>query len=128
MEKLVHIGSVFTCDGKSIQDIERKRAGGTQAFGTLKRRLWGRRDVSLKIFNAVVQPVLLHGTTAWALTRTEERRLYAFEMRMLKRIMEVGWDNGLYEVEKSQTEVVGARGEDGRRKASEKSNECGDGR
>ena len=34
----------------------------------------------------------------------------------------------LYEAEKSQTKVVPARSEDRRKKTSEKSNECGDGR
>ena len=97
VEEFVYLGSVFTSDGKFLQDIERRRAGATRAFGTLKRRLWGRRDVSLKvkmkIFNAVVLPVLLYGATAWALTRTEERRLDAFEMRMLRSIMGVRWDD-----------------------------------
>ena len=97
VEEFVYLGSVFTSDGKFLQDIERRRAGATRAFGTLKRRLWGRRDVSLKvkmkIFNVVVLPVLLYGATAWALTRTEERRLDAFEMRMLRSIMGVRWDD-----------------------------------
>ena len=57
-------------------------------FGTLRRRLWGRREVSLKvqtkIFNAVVLPVLLYGPNEWALTRTEERTLDAFEKGMLR--------------------------------------------
>ena len=96
-EEFVYLGSVFTSDGKCIQDIERRRAGATRSFGTLKQRLWGRRDVSrkvkMKIFNAVVLPVLLYGATAWALTRTEERRLDAFEMRMLRSIMGVRWDD-----------------------------------
>ena len=56
-EEFVYLGSVFTSDGRYRQDIERRRAGATRSFGTLKRRLWGRRDVSrkvkMKIFNAV---------------------------------------------------------------------------
>ena len=59
--------------------------------------MWGRREISLKIkmkvFNAIVIPVLLYGATAWALTRTEERRLDAFEMGMLRSILGVRWDD-----------------------------------
>ena len=88
---------MITSDGKYIQDIERRRAGATRAFGTLRKRVWGRREISLKIkmkiFNAVVIPVLLYGATAWALTRTEERRLDAFEMGMLRSILGVRWDD-----------------------------------
>ena len=97
VEEFAYLGSVFTGDGKFAQDVERTRAGATRAFGTLKRRLWGRRDVSLKvkmkIFNAVVLPVLLYGASTWALTRTEELRLDAFEMRMLRNIIGVRWDH-----------------------------------
>ena len=39
VEEFVYLGSVFTSDGKFMQDIERRRAGATRAFGTLKRRL-----------------------------------------------------------------------------------------
>ena len=97
VEEFIYLGSVFTSDGKVMQDIERRRAGATRAFGTLRRRLWGRREVSLKVkmkvFNAIVLPVLLYGATAWALTRTEEKRLDAFEMRMLRSIAGVRWED-----------------------------------
>ena len=50
----------------------------------------GRRAISLKvemkIFNAVVLPVLMYRATAWALILTEERWLDAFELRMLRSI------------------------------------------
>ena len=80
----------MACNSKFTYDIERKRAGTTSAFGMLGRRLWRRRKISLKVkmkvFNAVVLPVLLYGTTAWALTRAEKRRLGAFEMDILRTI------------------------------------------
>ena len=47
----------------------------------------------MKIFNVVVLSVLLYGATSWALTRTEERRLDAFEMGMLRSIAGVRWDD-----------------------------------
>ena len=97
VEEFTYLGSIITSDGKSIQDIERRRAGATRAFGTLRKRMWGRREISLKVkmkvFNALVIPVLLYGATAWALTKTEERRLDAFEMGMLRSILGVRWDD-----------------------------------
>ena len=47
----------------------------------------------MKIFNAVVLLVLLYGATVLALTRTEETRLDAFELGMLRNIAGVRWDN-----------------------------------
>ena len=82
--EFTYLGSVVTTDGKSTKDIEKRRAGARRAFGTLRQRLWKRREISLrvkmKIFNAIILPVLLYGATAWALTRTEENRLDALEM------------------------------------------------
>ena len=53
----------------------------------------GGREISLKFkmkfFNVIVIPVLLYGATVWALTRTEGRRLDAFEMGMLRSILGV---------------------------------------
>ena len=63
----------------------------------LRQRMWGRREISLKIkmkiFKAIVLPVLLYGASAWALTITDERRLIAFEMAMLRSIVRVRWDD-----------------------------------
>ena len=47
----------------------------------------------MKIFNIIVLPVLLYGATAGALTKTEEKRLDAFEMGMLRSILGVRWDD-----------------------------------
>ena len=97
VEEFAYLRSVITSDGKFAQDIERRWAGATKAFGMLRRRLWGRIETSLKmkmkIFNAVVLPVLMQGAISLALTRTEERRLDAFEVGMLRCKVEVRWDD-----------------------------------
>ena len=56
-----------------------------------------RREKSLKlkmkVFNDIMIAVLRYGATAWALTRTEERRLDVFEMGMLRSILVVRWED-----------------------------------
>ena len=47
----------------------------------------------MKIFSAIILPVLLYGAAAWALTMTEERRPDAFELGMLRSIVEVRRDD-----------------------------------
>ena len=97
VEEFTYLGSVTTSDGKLVQDIQKRRAGATRAFGMLRRRPWGKREISLKvkmkISNAVVLSVLLYDATSSALTRTEERRLDAFEMGILRSLVGVSWDN-----------------------------------
>ena len=87
---------MITRDGKFLLDTEKRRAAASKAFGMLRQRMCGRREfrlkVKLKVFNAIVLPVLLYGATAWALTKTEERKLDAFEMGMVRNIVGVRWD------------------------------------
>lgn len=65
VDEFVYLGSVFTRDGKSTQDLEQRRDEATRAYGTMKRKLWGRKNVSLKvktqIVNAFVLRALLYG-------------------------------------------------------------------
>jgi len=96
-EEYIYLGSAITSDGRHVRDMERRRAGAARAFGTMKRRLWGRREVSLKvkmkIYNAVVVPVLTYAASTWAMTRTEERKMDALEMKMIRTIMGIRWSN-----------------------------------
>ena len=41
-EKITYLRSVFAGDRNLMQDIERRRAGATPAFGTLRRRYVGK--------------------------------------------------------------------------------------
>ena len=97
VKEFTYLGSVIAINGEFTQDTEMRRTGATRAFGMLRRRLWGRREISLKvktkIFNAVVLPVLFYCATAWALPKTWERRLDAFQIGMLGIITRVRWDN-----------------------------------
>ena len=87
---------MITSDGKFLRVIEKRRAAARKAFGMLRQREWGRKEISLKvkleIFNAILSPVLLYVATAWVLTKTEERRLDSFEMGTLRNIVGVRWD------------------------------------
>ena len=74
VEMFTCLGSVISSDGKFVQGIERRRAGATRTFGMLRGRLWGRREISLKVkmktLNAIMLIVLKYGAISWALTQT----------------------------------------------------------
>jgi hypothetical protein len=44
------------------------------------------RNVKVKIYRTIIQPVDLYGHETWSLTLREEYRLRVFENRMLRRI------------------------------------------
>ena len=49
VEEFTYLGTVIASNGKFTQVIQRRRAGATRAFSMLRRRLWGRRDISRKM-------------------------------------------------------------------------------
>jgi len=44
------------------------------------------KNIKVKIYRIIILPVVLYGRETWSLTWREERRLRAFENRVLRRI------------------------------------------
>jgi hypothetical protein len=44
------------------------------------------RNVKVKIYKIIIQPVVLYGCETWALMLREENRLRVFENRVIRRI------------------------------------------
>jgi hypothetical protein len=44
------------------------------------------KNVKIKIYKAIILPVILYGPETWSLTLREENRLGAFENRVLRNI------------------------------------------
>jgi hypothetical protein len=44
------------------------------------------RNVKVKIYKTIIQPLVLYGCETWSLTLGEEHRLRVFENRVLRRI------------------------------------------
>ena len=88
----VHIGE----DGRTEKAVGERIAMGQRAFGRL-RKFWRSNAVSLslkiRIMSAVVIPTTLYGAECWVLKRREEKRLLAFEMKCLRRICGVRWED-----------------------------------
>ena len=44
------------------------------------------KNLKIKIYRTIILPVVLYGCETWSLTLREERRLWVFENRVLRRI------------------------------------------
>ena len=44
------------------------------------------KNIKIKIYRAVILPVVVYGCETWSLTLWEERRLRVFENRVLRRV------------------------------------------
>jgi hypothetical protein len=50
------------------------------------------KNIKIKIYRAVILPVVLYGYEAWYLTLKEEHRLRLFEYGVLRKIFGPKWD------------------------------------
>ena len=90
MNNFVFLGSVVP--GTS-GDVKRRVTLASSAFGRLRKSLWSRREVSLKlkvrIFECLIKPTAIYASESWALRAEDKRELLIFEMRCLRSILGV---------------------------------------
>jgi Reverse transcriptase (RNA-dependent DNA polymerase) len=87
--KFVYLGGMITEEGGCGEDIRRRIGLASTVFGKLDK-MWRTNSVSIKtklrLYNALVIPVLLYGSECWCLRKEDERRLLVAEMSWLRRI------------------------------------------
>ncbi len=90
-----YLGSDVFSDCDVHKEVTRRLGKAFQSFSSLMTPLWKRREVSvqtkLRICNAVALSTLLYGAETWALTANDLRRLEAFYMYCLRRILRLSW-------------------------------------
>ena len=86
-ERFVFLGSVVP--GTS-NDVARRIALASSAFGRLRQSVWRRGDMSqrlkMRLFKAHIVPIAIYGAETWTLKAEDSRRLEVFEMRCLRAI------------------------------------------
>ena len=81
---------MYVCDQNSIQEeIKSRLKSGNACYYSVQSLLSSRllsKNLKIKIYRTIILPVVLYGCETWSLTLREERRLRAFENRVLRRI------------------------------------------
>ncbi|CAH8490480.1 unnamed protein product [Dicrocoelium dendriticum] len=105
-----YLGSCITAGGGVGDEVSQRIAKARLAFIKL-RRLWRRRDVTLKlmgrVYNASVRAVLLYGCETWPIRSEDMKRLSVFDNRCLRRIARVWWQHHVSNAE-VRDRVLGA--------------------
>src|ERR1700733_6906972 len=88
--EFVYLGGTITEDAQCTKDIKRRISLASAAFGRLNQ-IWRSSSISIKtkvrLYGALVVPVLLYGSESWCLRKEDERRLLVAEMSWLRRIL-----------------------------------------
>ncbi len=83
-------------DGTTRKTIRERIAMGQRAFGRLSK-IWRSNTTStglkLRLLMAVVIPTTTYGAECWVLKKEDEKKLLAFEMKCLRRIYGVRWED-----------------------------------
>ena len=86
----VYLGSLLTPDGRTSQEIDRRIANASHAFGALRHVLCD-AGLTLKtkrlVYSACVISVLLYGAECWPILRRDEIRLDSFHHRCLRAML-----------------------------------------
>jgi len=94
VHKFAYLGSLITDDAKSEADLRQRLAVGATVMARMKT-LWKSHALTLKtkvkMCKILVWPVATYGSESWVLRKDDERRLEAFEMKMLRKILGVSW-------------------------------------
>ena len=57
-------------------------------FGPNTLVFYASKNLKIKIYKTIILPVVLYGCETWSLTLREERRLWLFKNRVLRRMFE----------------------------------------
>ena len=52
-----------------------------------------KRRTKLKLYKTIVLAVLLYGCEMWKMTKGDERKINVFEMKCLRRILKIRWQD-----------------------------------
>ena len=95
VDEFCYLGANISSIDSSSRDIEIRIGKASGAFNALLEPVWVNRRISaktkLRLFNALVVPVLLYGAEAWSIKIADERLLEAFYTRCLRQILKIPW-------------------------------------
>ena len=87
-------GSKITADGDCSHEIKRRLLLGRKVMTNLDS-IFKSRDITLPtkvhLVKAVVFPVVMYGCVSWIIKKAERRRIDAFELWCLRRLVRVPW-------------------------------------
>jgi exonuclease III len=89
-----YLGSYISAKGDPTREVNVRTGRSMAVFKSLRRVLWKRRQISLavkmRLFDALVMPVLLYGLELVPLTAANTRKLATHELFCLRSILGVG--------------------------------------
>lgn len=94
VHEFTYLGSRITDDATCFKDLQVKLAVGLAVLQRFKQ-VWHGHSLTLptkiKLCKTLVWSVVTYGSESWTLRKEEQRRLEAFEMKMLRKMLQIPW-------------------------------------
>eukprot|EP00794_Sanderia_malayensis_P000877 gene877-173_t len=94
VEKFTCLGAIITNDGKSEKEVRARIGKATSALAKLET-IWKAKNIKMctkvMLMKAIVEATLLYASESWTVTKGDERRVNAIEMKMYRRLLGVTW-------------------------------------
>ena len=108
-ENFIYLGGAVISTNSSDLEVERRIQAATKSFGSLRKRLWSRRDIKritrVKVYNAAVLPALLYSTECMILYQRHIKILTRTHLGHLRQTLGIHWQDrvpDVWSVENSQ--------------------------
>jgi hypothetical protein len=92
-----YLGSFLTKDGCIDYEINQRISKAQAAFSTLFKRVWSRRNLSMKTklttYKVIILPTLLYAAETWHCKAKHFQKLEGFHYRCLRTIMRKKWSD-----------------------------------
>src|SRR5215469_4832864 len=89
VEEYKYLGTIVTDQNSIQEEIKSRLKLGNACYHSVQNLLSSRllsKHLKIKIYRAIILPVVLYGCEAWSLKLREEHRLRVFENRVLRRV------------------------------------------
>ena len=92
VDTFTYLGGTITKDGTSRTEVQKRIAMATSAMARLSR-IWKSNNISFtvkyKLYKTLVVSILLYGCETWTLLASTERKIQAFEMKCMRKLLHI---------------------------------------
>ena len=89
VEVFKYLGTTLTNQNSIVEEIKSRLRSGNACYHSVQNILSSRlqsKNLKIKIYRIIILPIVLYGCETWSLTLRKERKLRAFENKVLENI------------------------------------------
>ena len=97
VDKFTYLGSTISSNLSLDAGLNTRIGKAATAMARLTKRVWDKTmlttNTKIRVYQACVLGTLLYGSEAWTPYSRQERRLNAFHLRCLRRLLGITWQD-----------------------------------